>query len=427
MKTMHVISAAVGIIAFSGIGAVSLHYFERHQARSDLDAVGITFSESNFVDEACNGNRAAVVLFLKTGMNANTSGKDDFTPLHCAARHGQDKLISLLLSKKANVSARSKDERTPLHEAVQKGSVEATKLLLDHGAEVNAVNRNGDSALMLSNFRNNELVELLLARGADIKLKNKNGETALLRLTNASGSNKDALELVDRFIKSGVDVNASTKDGRTALINAVSTGNKKLAEKLLAAGSEVNAQSAYTTPLLAANSNVELLKLLLDNKADPNLAPQNGLTPLENSAKQNNLEAVRLLLDSGAKPDSSGLIGRDSALHYAASNGNYEISRMLLSKGADANSRGARGRSPLHSAIGTIKNIDNNRINVIKALIEFGGKLDATDSQGQTPFQLAQQIGNVDLFDLLSPKTTQKKPTPPGSTINLPSRNRSAL
>ena len=112
-----------GSIVATAIGAaIALHYWERHQARADLDAVGISYSEANFIDEACAGNRAAVVLFLKTGMSPRTRGKDDITALHCAARHGQDKLAQLLLTRGAETEALSKDGRSPLHDADGKGS-----------------------------------------------------------------------------------------------------------------------------------------------------------------------------------------------------------------------------------------------------------------------------------------------------------------
>lgn len=416
-------AAVVGVIAVAAGTAVGLHYWERQQARTDLDTVGISYSEANFIDEACAGNRAAVVLFLKTGMSPRTRGKDDVTPLHCAARHGQDKLVQLLLTRGAEVDARSKDERSPLHEASAKGSVEAVQLLLNAGANINAASRAGDTPLLLAGQRKTDVVTLLLEKGADAKARNKNGETALLRVAAQYGQGKEPLELADLLLKNGADPNAATNDGRTPLISAIGSNNKAMVEKLLAAGSDVNARSASMTALIAASSRIELLKLLLEHKADPNLATENGQTALEQIARSGNVEAAKLLLDAGAKVDA-GLIGRDGPLHSAASLGNYELIQLLLSKGADANARGQGGRTPLHAIASAGRNNDSGRLNGAKLLLEFGAKLDATNSQGQTPLMLAQQMSNADLVELFSPRPSLRPATgqvsPPGRPGSAP-------
>lgn len=409
-KKIIIAAGSVGVLAVAAGAAVGLHYWERQQARADLDAVGISYSEANFIDEACAGNRAAVVLFLKTGMSPRTRGKDDVTPLHCAARHGQEKLVQLLLARGAEVDARSKDERSPLHEASAKGSVEAVQLLLNAGANINAVSRAGDTPLLLAGQRKTDIVTLLLEKGADAKARNKNGETALLRVATQYGQGKEPLELADLLLKSGADPNAATNDGRTPLISAIGSGNKAMVEKLLAAGSDANARSAHTTALIAASGRIELLKLMLEHKADPNLATDNGQTALEQVARSGNVEAARLLLDAGAKVDAS-LIGRDGPLHNAASVGNYELIQLLLSKGADANARGQGGRTPLHAIASAGRNNDSGRLNGAKLLLEFGAKLDATNSQGQTPLMLAQQMSNADLVELFSPRPSLRPTT----------------
>jgi ankyrin len=402
-KKITIGAGIVGVLAASAGAAVGLHYWERQQARSDLDAVGISYSEANFIDEACAGNRAAVVLFLKTGMSPRTRGKDDITPLHCAARHGQEKLVQLLITRGAEVDARSKDERSPLHEASAKGSVEAIQRLLDAGANINAASRTGDTPLLLAGQRKTDVVTLLLAKGADAKTRNKNGETALLRVAQYA-QGKESLDLADQLLKSGADPNAATNDGRTPLINAIGSGNKAMVEKLLAAGGDINARSTNTTALIAAGGRIELLKLLLEHKADPNLTTDNGQTALEQVVRLGNVEAARLLLDAGAKVDA-GLSGRDGPLHNAASMGNYDLVQLLLSKGADANARGQGGRTPLHAIASAGRSNDAGRLNGAKLLLEFGAKTDTINSQGQTPSMLAQQMGNAELLELLSPRT----------------------
>ena len=43
-----------------------------------------------------------------------------------------------------------------------------------------------------------------------------------------------------------------------------------------------------------------MLRLLLDNGGDPNVATLNGLTPLSGAALRGDVDAMRLLIDKGA-------------------------------------------------------------------------------------------------------------------------------
>ena len=59
----------------------------------------------------------------------------------------------------------------------------------------------------------------------------------------------------------------------------------------------------------AANGNLNILRHLLTQGADPNARQQTGLTPLHTAAHSNNAQMAQLLLEFGADPsltDDSG-------------------------------------------------------------------------------------------------------------------------
>ena len=97
------------------------------------------------------------------------------------------------------------------------------------------------------------------------------------------------------------------------------------------------------TPLLMALdcNHMELVRFLLDNKADPNCEVDDGETALikaVTSDHKDSVEITRLLLEAGARvsPDEATGI---SPLHRAAVRGHVEHARLLLENGADVNER----------------------------------------------------------------------------------------
>lgn len=97
--------------------------------------------------------------------------------------------------------------------------------------------------------------------------------------------------IVKRLIDAGTDVNArATSTGRTPLHVAASYSRVEMAQTLLDAGAKINATSdTMQTPLHCAqrfsyrdtDKNLQLVRLLLENGADPDAKDANGKTPLQ--------------------------------------------------------------------------------------------------------------------------------------------------
>ena len=161
-------------------------------------------------------------------------------------------------------------------------------------------------------------------------------------------------ELVEELIKRGADVNLKRYVGDTPLMFAASTGNVKTVNALLRAGANPNAtvmspHAGEITPLInAMNSDspnrIEVATILIGAKAQINPRGDFFTSPLINAVAD--LEMVKLLIASGAEVNQKNFRGA-TALMVAAGAGTPSVVRYLLEKGADVNARDREGNSVL--------------------------------------------------------------------------------
>ena len=130
----------------------------------------------------------------------------------------------------------------------------------------------------------------------------------------------------------GADANDADMNGHTPLLEAVMCRDAEVAQVLLDYGAEPNvADSEGFTPLYRAagpGGNRQLVKLLLERGALVDGASEYGWTPLRTAANLGRRDVVKVLLDNGADPFKRANDG--SSPFSAAATWMPEMKQMLV-------------------------------------------------------------------------------------------------
>ena len=300
------------------------------------------------------------------------------TPLIIAARNGNAAVVQALLKAGADAKAGTSTGTTPLMLASASGSVDAVKALLAAGAEVDAKESSMQQTALMFAAANSrvDVMKALIAAGASVKAQTK--VVNLAQLTSpeeeffrqqfqqqqqqggapaaaaggaaarpagapagapaagapAAPAGGGGGRRGDPFAgKAGVDRNfrynelVGYQGGITPLLFAVRQGSADAVQVLLDAGADINQVSGgdKSSPLVLAiaNGHFDVALSLLAKGANPNLASENGVTPLYGvlnvqwapkalypqprsylQQKATYLETMKALLDKGADPNA---------------------------------------------------------------------------------------------------------------------------
>ncbi len=167
--------------------------------------------------------------------------------------------------------------------------------------------------------------------------------------------------------------------------------NVKTAQLLIDYGANAKSWVAETPLLvvLAGNVSVNMIKLLIDNGADPSESGEAGAAPLH---FVKDAETAQLLIDHGANIHDE-YDGGGTPLHIAD---NAEVAKVLIDNGADVNGQSVLfGHMPLHAAS------YRGKKDVVHLLLDHGADVNATNNDGATPLLIALLEGHDEVADLL--------------------------
>jgi uncharacterized protein len=445
-------------------------------------------ADTRLADAVQNGDRSAVRSLLAKKVNVNAPQGDGTTALHWAAFNDDREVAKLLLASGANVKAATRDGAiTPLFLAAKNGSAPMIELLLKAGTDPNSATETGTTALMMAASAGNpDALKVLIAHGANVNAKDAaHGQTALIfaaalnraeaiKVLMEHGADPAITSKVTktervRFNADGVPApdepptpaakeppqqkqgrperGAATMGGQTALLYAARDGQLNAARALVEAGADVNQGNIEekTTPLVMAiiNGHYDLAKMLLDHKADPNLANIWGLAalyatidvqwapyawfpqPITAQEQITHLELMKALIAHGA--DVNAKLGKKiwvrsfgdrswvdpvgaTPFWRAAQSDDVPAMKLLVTSGADPKIATAGGDTALMVAAGLGWAPNNSTVvpdawkAAVEYCIELGLDVNAIDAKGYTALHGVAFRGDNDLVKFLVAK-----------------------
>jgi len=146
----------------------------------------------------------------------------------------------------------------------------------------------------------------------------------------------------------------------------------------------------------AQNSDRNLVKSLLSQKADVNAAQGDGATALHWAAFNDDLETAQLLLAAGANVKAATRVGAITPLFMASKNGNAAIIGLLLKSGADPNSTDEHGTTALMTAAAS------GNADAVQMLIDHGADVNLREgAHGQTALMFAAALNRAGAITVL--------------------------
>jgi ankyrin repeat protein len=238
------------------------------------------------------------------------------------------------------------------------------------------------------------------------------------------------LDAVRLRVDAGASANKQDNQRRaTPLIYAAENGHTEIVTLLLNSGADPQIKLASGSTFLHAavgGHALDIVHFALDAGLEVNAESGDGLTPLRIAAWSRSPRLLRLLIDHGVDVNAKTTSGLTALIAVTTDDQSFrpahaECTTLLVEHGADVNVQDGEGSTPLMGAA------FYGDLEVVRYLHEHGAKLNVVDGRGRTATNKAQTAGKLEIASFLTPKSgKQRSRTSPNAVTGLRSASSSA-
>lgn len=363
-------------------------------------------------------DRNWLVALLETAPAPDKPVAGGDTLLHLMAHHGDSEAIRLLINRKVDPNKKNGEQLTALQiVALHTAPSPATQKndpaeplgywnLMAGGAE--------QDVFSLAAMGKLELLKVYATKHPELKaLKHHQGKN-LLHWATLSGQG----HVIQWLLAAGLNPDEADEAGCLPLHRALERNFHEVTAILLPATRQKQMEDKQgRTPLTLAveRNNLRVIADLLESAATEEEKQGMLAGAFRHFIARDALVPLELLLKHGAKPDTVTTNGQ-TALHVAVRHSLMQT-RWLVEKGLDVNAKDKQGLTPLHEIIRTARlsllsptdklpvnafrlgglgeNFRQEKLMIIKLLLEKGADIRAQDTNGNSVLHLVFQQDNA--------------------------------
>ncbi|BET00137.1 Vacuolar sorting protein 9 (VPS9) domain [Nesidiocoris tenuis] len=357
------------------------------------------------------GHQNTVLLLIHSGVKLNPVDNERNTPLHLAAANGHETCIKALLyyTEQTGIefdpNLTNNHGDTPLHNAARWGYTNIVQALLEYGASPFVGNKRKQTPLDLAH--NMHLLEVLSnpfrtagpATPVNISLKNISVAAASTSQLDFSDERVDA----SPTIKLGVRPNSTDGIRKVErVLRAIMYGDVRLACFYLSiepSSGDSEHQSCHplcSCKLKRDESSSNAVGTKAKEPMNINVCDSDGMTPLHMASKCGRAELVKLLIDAKADVNVCTLNGM-SPLHLACLNQRHRVAAVLLETHlCSIDAKDNFGNTALHYCC------QNSNSKLVTLLLSYTPRIDIRNNDGKTPLDEAKEILSLTIIQLLT-------------------------
>ncbi|XP_048257878.1 uncharacterized protein LOC124126822 isoform X2 [Haliotis rufescens] len=357
----------------------------------DADLTLVDNNGDSLLHIACHVGDTAIVQYLVSLSNVNTTGQYGRTPVMMAASKGHQSVFDLLISKDADLTLVDKDGNGLFHLACYGGNTAIVQYLVSP-SNVNTRGQNGWTPVMMAAFKGYQSVfDLLVSKHADLTLVDKDGDS-LLHLACKGGDTA-----IVQYLVSPSNINTRGRNGWTPVMMACIKGHQSVFDLLVSKDADLTLVDNNGDSLLhdaCFGGNTAIVQYVV-SPSNVNTRGQYGWTPVMLAAFNGHQSVFDLLVSKDA---DLTLVDNDvdSLLHLACYGGNTAIVQYVVSP-SNVNTRGQNGWTPVMMAA------FKGHQSVFDLLVSKNADLTLVDKDGNGLLHLACCGGNTAIVQYLCP------------------------